>query len=576
MKEVRNLKMNSEVVNSTLSDIVSSLINGGFEAAHGRTTMKETSMSVLHTAIDGAEQAIEFDDSTGDTSSLDRMSFEDVKSGIYSIIMAGISDGLNNVEEAETPTAQEALITARDAALSKSREVLPGMVCDRIQSQISSSFEERRTRSAERGTKSKTAAEIAGFATDSAEMLASRGVEGLRGVMSGESSVTEAVEATLADAKSEIPGMIFDRVQTKVSDSFDSQRAKIDGKTYKHRTSQDVAELASDSARVMAAHGIDNLRGVVSGEATVSDAIEATLADAKSEIPGLIFDKAQSRIADSFDAKRSKIDEKTYKHKGSKGAAAFANDSARAMAVHGVDNLRGVVSGDMTMTEAMEATMQDSVADISTNAVGKVTSKINEKLGLDFLDPTTVIETAKKVKDCFGEYINGEINGTQFFMKIGYDGLYQAAQTWGTAVGTHLAVSAGLHGAAAAMTVAASSTLVVAVYGELYNYAMEVFQEEIESEERMNNIRQLSAEAIEVIRKERETLLANTFMAAEHRQKVFQESLNDLSAAVETGNVELLTAALHKITEEVGGTIQFKTFEEFDDFMQDDSLALTF
>lgn len=496
MKEVRNLKMNSEVVNSTLSDIVSSLINGGFEAAHGRTTMKETTMSVLHTAIDGAEQAIEFDDSTGDTSSLDGMSFEDVKSGIYSIIMAGISDGLNNVEEAETPTAQEALITARDAALSKSREVLPGMVCDRIQSQISSSFEERRTRSAEKGTKSKTAAEIAGLVTDSAEMLASRGVEGLRGVMSG--------------------------------------------------------------------------------EATVSDAIEATLADAKSEIPGMIFDKAQSRIVDSFDAKRAKIDEKTYKHKGSKGAAAFANDSARAMAVHGVDNLRGVVSGDMSMTEAVEATMKDSVADISTNAVEKVTSKINEKLGLDFLDPTTVIETAKKVKDCFGEYINGEINGTQFFMKIGYDGLYQAAQTWGTAVGTHLAVSAGLHGAAAAMTVAASSTLVVAVYGELYNYAMEVFQEEIESEERMNNIRQLSTEAIEVIRKERETLLANTFMAAEHRQKVFQESLNELSTAVETGNVELLTAALHKITEEVGGTIQFRTFEEFDDFMQDDELALTF
>ena len=568
------MKMNSEVVNSTLSNIVSSLINGGFEAAHGRTTMKETTMSVLHTAVDGAEQAVEFNDSTG-APSLDGMSFDDVKSGIYSIIMAGISDGLNNVEEAETPTAQEALITARDAALSKSREVLPGMVCDRIQSQISSSFEERRARSAD-SSKSRTASELAGLATDSAEMLASRGVEGLRGVMSGESSVTEAVEATLADAKSEIPGMIFDRVQTKVSDSFDNQRAKIDGKTYKHRTSQDVAELASDSARVMAAHGIDNLRGVVSGEATVADAFEATLADAKSEIPGLIFDKAQSRIADSFDAKRSKIDEKTYKHKGSKGAAAFANDSARAVAVHGVDNLRGVVSGDMTMTEAMEATMQDSVADISTNAVGKVTSKINEKLGLDFLDPTTVIETAKKVKDCFGEYINGEINGTQFFMKIGYDGLYQAAQTWGTAVGTHLAVSAGLHGAAAAMTVAASSTLVVAVYGELYNYAMEVFQEEVESEERMNNIRQLSAEAIEVIRKERETLLANTFMAAEHRQKVFQESLNDLSTAVETGNVELLTAALHKITEEVGGTIQFRTFEEFDDFMQDDSLALTF
>lgn len=569
------MKVNSEVVNSTLSDIVSSLITGGFDAAHGRTSMKETSMAALHTAIDGAEQAVEFDDSDG-AMALGKMGFEDVKSGIYSIIMAGIADGLNNVEEAETPTAQEALITARDAAMSKSREVLPGMVCDRIQSQLSTTFEERRTKAADKGYKSKTAAELSGFATDSAEMLAGRSVEGLRSVMSGEASVTDAVEATLTDAKSEIPGMIFDRVQSKVSDSFDSQRAKIDSKTYKHRTSQDVAELASDSARVMAAHGIDNLRGVVSGDATVADAVEATLQDAKSEIPGLVFDKVQSRVIDSFDAKRTKIDEKTYKHKGSKGAAAFANDSAKAMAVHGVDNLRNVVSGDMSMTEAMEATVKDGAAEISTNVVGMATSKINEKFGLDFLDPVQVMETAKNVKDCFAEYMNGEINGTQFFMKIGYDGLYQAAQTWGTAVGTHLAVSAGLHGAAAAMTVAASSTLVVAVYGELYNYAMEVFQEEVESEERLQSIRELSNEAIDVIRKERESLLANTFIAAEHRQKVFQESLMDLSTAIENGNVELLTAALHKITEEVGGTIQFRTFEEFDDFMQDDSLALTF
>lgn len=570
------MKMNQEVVSSTLSDIVSSLISGGFEAAHGRTTMKDTTMAALHTAIDGVDQAVEFDDSTGAISPLGEMNFEDVKSGIYSIIMAGISDGLNNVEEGETPTAHEALLTARDAALSKSREVLPGIVCDRIQSQLGSSFAERRTRAAENGPKCKTVVEIAEFATDSAEILASRSVEGLRSVMSGETSVTDAVEATLAGAKSEIPGMVFDRVQSKLADAFDAQRGKIDNRTYKHRTSQDVAELASDSARVMAAHGIDNLRGVISGEATVSDAIEATLTDAKSEIPGLIFEKAQSRIADSFDARSAKIDEKAYKHKGSKGAATFANDSARTVAIHGVDNLRGVVSGEMSMSEAMEATMKDSVADISTNEVGKVMSKINEKLGLDFLDPTTVIETAKKVKDCFGEYINGEINGTQFFMKIGYDGLYQAAQTWGTAVGTHLAVSAGLHGAAAAMTVAASSTLVVAVYGELYNYAMEVFQEEVESEERMHNIRQLSDEAIEVIRKERESMLVNTFIAGENRQRVFQESLNDLSKALETGNVELLTSALHKITEEVGGTIQFRTFEEFDAFMQDDSLALTF
>lgn len=490
------MKINTDVVNSTLSDIVSSLINSGFDAAHGRTTAKDASLSVLHTAVDGASQAIDFDDSDAPDTDMGAMSFEDVKSGIYSIVLAGISSGLNDIEETETPSAQQALMTARDAALSKSREVLPDMLCDRIQSQLTTSFDKRRTQLAEKDIKSRTTADLSDLTIDSAELLANKGIDGLRSVMSGEMSVAEAVETTLVDTKS------------------------------------DVSEL--------------------------------------------VFDKVQSRVSDSFDARRTRIEDKTYKHKSSQTVAKFANDSAQMAASHGIDNLRGVVSGDMSMTEAVELTMKETVSDVSSNVVNAATSKISEKLGLDFLDPSIVLETARNVKECFSEYINGEINGTQFFMKIGYDGLYQTAQAWGTAVGTHLAVSAGLHGAAAAMTVAASSTLVVAIYGELYNYAMEVFQEEVESEERMRNIRQLSAEAIEVIRKERETLLANTFMAAEHRQKIFQESLNDLSTAVETGNVELLTAALHKITEEVGGTIQFRTFEKFDDFMQDDSLELTF
>lgn len=487
------MKINSDIVNSTLSNVISSLINSGFDAAHGRTTMKEASLSILHTAVDGTSQAVEFNDTLG--SDMGELRFEDVKSGIYSIVMAGISSGLNDVEETETASAQQALMAARDAALSKSREVLPGVLCDRIQSHLTASFDIRRTRHAEKGTKSRTAADLSDFAADSAELLAIKSVGGLRSAMSGEMSVTDAVETTLADVK--------------------------------------------------------------------------------SDISGLLFDKVQSRVSDSFDARKAKIEDKTYKHKSSQAAANFANDSAQIAASHGIDNLRGVVSGDISMTEAVELTMKETASDVSSNMANAATSKISEKLGLDFLDPLTVIETARNVKECFSEYINGQINGTQFFMKIGYDGLYQAAHAWGTAVGTHLAVSAGLHGAAAAMTVAASSTLVVAIYGELYSYAMDVFQKEIESEERLQTIRELSAEAIDVIRMERESLLVNTFMQAEHRQRVFQESLVDLSTAIDNGNIELLTEALHKITEEVGGTIQFRTFEEFDEFMQDDSLELT-
>ena len=133
-----------------------------------------------------------------------------------------------------------------------------------------------------------------------------------------------------------------------------------------------------------------------------------------------------------------------------------------------------------------------------------------------------------------------------------------------------------MHGVAAAITAAASSTIITAVYSELYKYAVNVFEEEIASEQRLNEIKALSAEAISVIREEREFLLNSTFIQAEKRQKVFNDSLNSLSKALDTGNVELLTEALNQITAEVGGTIQFKNFEEFDDFMLDDSLTFEF
>lgn len=495
MKVASGLKFKSDVINSTLADVVSSLISGGFDAAHGRTTSKEAVMSALHYAVGGAEQAVEFDDSAPKSSRLGKISFKEIKQAIYAIIMAGVSGGLYNVEEAETPTAQEALTTARDAAFNKTREVLPEKFCDFMKLKIFSAIEKRRTEVSENYSDD-TGYDASGYIFDSAEKIADKGLDGVRQIVSGETSVGELFETTLTDANNEF----------------------LDG----------------------------------------------------------VFDKAQYKTAEFFDATGAKIDEKSYKHKGSKKAAAFANDTARTLTAYGVDSFRGVASGDMSVGEALEATAKGSAGEISVKATGLLTSKVNEKIGLDLFEPGAVIETARKVKDCFKEYINGDINETQFFMEIGYDGLYQTAQAWGTAVGTNLALSVGLHGAAAAMTVAASSALVVAIYGELYNYAVQVFQEEAASEERMNNIRQLSEEAIEVIREERESLLANTFMTAEHRQKVFRESLNDLSAAVDNGDVELLTAALHKITEEVGGTIQFRSFEEFDDFMQDDSLALIF
>ncbi len=184
--------------------------------------------------------------------------------------------------------------------------------------------------------------------------------------------------------------------------------------------------------------------------------------------------------------------------------------------------------------------------------------------------------TAQTVANMFIEHVEKGTNSAEFFMKIEESGLNHTASAWGRSIGNTIVKSANLRGNAASVTLAASSTIMSAIYGELYKYTMSVFLQEKVSEQRLNTIRQLQAAAIKAIREEREILLKSSFIKAENRKKVFNESLNSIATALNTNDVELLSCALNKITAQVGGTILFNSFEEFDDFMQDTSLALEF
>lgn len=531
------MKINSEQVSDTLSSVISSLINNGFEIAHKNTTVNEVAKSALQDTIEGISSAVDFSSDNEESIGL-----SDIKNGIYSIIYAGLASGFESVEETDDNKITAALSSTKEAALSKSKQVIPEFLCDRIQSQVSSSFANSRENVESKVYKSSVGKNATILAHDSAELLANKGIENLHSVLSGEITAFEAVESSLKDTASEIKDKAISDVLSKTID-------KIGVGNY-----TDADEILTKA------------REIIDGE--------TTLTDVAKEKAYLIL---QDRVSDSLIKRRNAIESKNYKSNTKRDSALFMQDSIEVLASRGVENLQGVLSGDVTLTEAIDITVTDAKKEISDKAINSAINKACDKIGIGkYLDPTAVIDTAKNVKDCFVEYMNGEITYPQFFLKIGQDGLYQVAQAWGTSIGTSIVVSTGMHGVAAAITAAASSTIITAVYSELYKYAVNVFEEEIASEQRLNEIKALSAEAISVIHEEREFLLNSTFIQAEKRQKVFNESLNSLSVALDTGNVELLTEALNQITTEVGGTIQFKSFEEFDEFMLDDSLALEF
>lgn len=506
------MRVDSDKITDTLSNVISTLINGGFEAANNNASLKQVAVTALTDTVDGVSGAIDF---SGDADSL-----ADIKSGIYSIVYAGLASGLEGVEY-EDGNFSAVLGATKEAAFSKGKEVLPGLLCDRIQAQVSSTFSTRHAAIEGKTYKSNVGKNAAVFLTDSAETLANQGIANLQSVLSGDMSAGEAIEGSLKGAAGEISDKAIDGVVSKAID-------KIGIGNYV--SSQEV---------------VDTAKQLISGEVSFSE----VAGQKATELSDRAIDGVVSKAIDKI------------------GIGEYVSS------YEVVDTAKGLISGEVSLSEVVE----QKTSELSESAINGAINKACDKLGISkYLDPQELMATAQNVKDCFIEYVNGEITETQFFLKVGQDGLYQVAQAWGTSIGTSIVLSTGMQGIAAALTAAASSTIITAVYSELYKYAMNVFEEEIASEQRLNEIRALSAEAVSVIRAEREFLLRNTFIEAEKRQKVFNESLNSLAVALDTNDIELLTSALNTITAEVGGTIQFKSFEEFDEFMLDDSSVFEF
>lgn len=516
------MSIDSNKVSETLSNIVSSLITKGFDVAHNETTIKSAAVSTLQETIDGVSEVFSFEDTSN--------GLGDIKSGIYSIVYAGLTSGLEGVECGDDITVSSVLNISKETALSKTKEILPDILCDKIQTHVSSSIGKIQSDREE------------SFVRNSAEVLANNGMSHLHDVMSGDVELTDALIDSVKETASQIADEKSRGLLTKTIEKF------------------------GVGAYVDADEFLSEIRSILDGDVSISEV-------AKEKT----FSFVQDHVFNSLNKRRNTLEEKKYKSNTRRETGLFAQDSMETFASIGMENIHGVLSGEIEIEEAIDNTISDATKEISDKAVNGAINKACDKLGLTkYLDPSAVIDTAKNVKACFVEYLNGEITYPQFFLKIGEDGLYQVAQAWGTSIGTSIVVSTGMKGIAAAVTAAASSTIITAVYSELYKYAVNVFEEEIASEQRLNAIRALSAEAIDVIRSEREFLLNSTFIRAEKRQKVFNESLESMAVAIDTNDVDLLTQALNQITAEVGGTIQFTTFEEFDEFMLDDSSTFEF
>lgn len=181
--------------------------------------------------------------------------------------------------------------------------------------------------------------------------------------------------------------------------------------------------------------------------------------------------------------------------------------------------------------------------------------------------PTILANAGVQIGKSLYRYANGDIDEAQLAEELGEKGVGMLAAGWGAAAGTLLLPGIGT---------AVGGMLGYTVSSILYKSAMETFAEENLSLERREKIAVIADAALGAMERQRLELndLIDRFFS--HRKQVFDAGFVLLELSTERNDLELFTRGLNGISVEMGFSLQFKHFDEFDAFMKDPDSVLEF
>ena len=223
------------------------------------------------------------------------------------------------------------------------------------------------------------------------------------------------------------------------------------------------------------------------------------------------------------------------------------------------------IGGAKEVYKYSKSNIQSRIINKGSNQALKALSGANDLLRkiTESNEILMLIEAGKIVAGSFIKYINGEINGEEFFNEIGQKGVELIASTAGAIIGQAL-IPIPVVGAVIGSMIASFAS------GEIFKYAKTLKDHEKNAEE----VERLANSALSEMKKQRQILKD----IIRDELKVFDENVNRgfdvIYSAMFSDDMEEFAEGLNIILSVVNEEVEFKTQQEFNEFFDDEDSIL--
>ena len=279
--------------------------------------------------------------------------------------------------------------------------------------------------------------------------------------------------------------------------------------------------------------------------------------------------------------------------KGSHEAGKMAAQSTMmvAGAISVGQNLYAVYSGEKDCDEAVKDVLVTTgksaatayVAGSAGSAIKSLmhtsSNEVIRRMGTTTL-PGIIITGAMQIGQSFTRYARGEIDGTEFFQEIGEKGVGLMAAGYsgssGALIGATIGSAVPIVGTALGGVIGGfvGSILGYNISGILYREAIFTLKKEKMSAERRRIIENMAREAIEENNRYREMFKEFSRRQLETRRINIENFLEDMNNGILNNDMDGFIGAVNNMGNLFGYNLQFKTMEEFDEFMLDEDSVL--